>query len=238
MENPGSVLIKKQLQELSHRSGSSNLIYRQGHSLYLNGQCTRLSSSENHFEFSVNDKYGDYLVKIDTGDTLTATCECEAGTICRHRAAALLQLHELIKIDEEEIPASGIKYTRSGMIKRVVEERKTKALRANYTIQYADNAYGEHLLTNERGIQYKLTFRDIERRHGYCSCPDYKTNKLGTCKHLIFAFEKYLKDPELEKEPLPKYPFIEVFLNPFRDYKISWFYPEKIFGEVAELFSG
>jgi len=228
--------IKAQLNDLSRTSTSTNLLYRQGHSLYLNGQCTRLSASENHFEFSVNDKYGDYLVKIDSGDRLTSSCECEAGNLCRHQAAAMMQLHELIKIDQEDIPAAGIKYTRSGMIKRVVEERKNKALHAHYTIQYADNIFGEHLLTNERGIQYKLTFRDIDRRHGYCSCPDYKTNKLGTCKHLIFAFDKFLKNQEMIPDTLPKYPFVEVFLNPFRDYKISWFYPEKIFGELAELF--
>lgn len=228
--------IRTQLNQLSKSTAFTNQIYRQGHSLYLNGQCTQLSASENKFEFSVNDKYGDYLVKIDIGDTLQTTCTCKTDNVCRHRAAALMQFHELIKLDEDHMPPAGIKYTRSGMIKRVVEERKLKAAKAPYTIQYADNMYGEHLLTNERGIQYKLTFRDIERKHGYCSCPDYKTNKLGTCKHLIFAFEHLHKDDHTLEEALPKYPFIEVFLNPFRDYKVSWFYPEKIFGEVAELF--
>ncbi len=224
------------LQELSKSSASSNYVYKQGHSLYLNGQCTQLSASENHFEFSVNDKYGDYLVKIDTGDEVHSSCECKTGQVCRHRAAALMQLHELIKLEDDTLPPAGIKYTRSGMIKRVVEERKEKALKARYSIQYADNIFGEHILTNERGVKYKLTFRDIERKHGYCSCPDYKTNKLGTCKHLIFAFETFITEQELPGTNLPKYPFIEVFLNPFRDYKISWFYPEKITGEVAELF--
>jgi SNF2 family DNA or RNA helicase len=228
--------IKNRLNELANTSSSTNLIYRQGHALYLNGQCTQLSSSENHFEFSVNDKYGDYLVKIDASDGLKTSCECEAGNICRHTAAAFMQIHEMIRLDETSLPQAGIKYTRSGMIKRVVDERKNKALHAGYSIQYADNDFGEHILTNERGIKYQLTFRDIERKHGYCSCPDYRTNKLGTCKHLIFAFDKYLKEKDSEPSNLPKYPFIEVFLNPFRDYKISWFYPDKIVGEVAELF--
>lgn len=228
--------ITVELQKLSKTSASTNYIYRQGHSLYLNGQCTRLSASEHHFEFTVNDKFGDYLVKIDTEKALSSSCECKTGQVCRHRAAALMQLHELIKLQEDALPPAGIKYTRSGMIKRVVEERKEKALKARYSIQYADNIFGEHVLTNERGVKYKLTFRDIERKHGYCSCPDYKTNKLGTCKHLIFAFETFGKEQGIPENELPKYPFIEVFLNPFRDYKISWFYPDKIYGEVAELF--
>lgn len=236
MENRIINEITSALHTLSKTSASTNYIYRQGHSLYLNGQCTQLSASENHFEFTVNDKYGDFLVKIDTEKVLSSSCECNTGQVCRHRAAALMQLHELIKLQEDSLPPAGIKYTRSGMIKRVVEERKEKALKARYSIQYADNIFGEHILTNERGVKYKLTFRDIERKHGYCSCPDYRTNKLGTCKHLIFAFETFINEIGLPEQDLPKYPFIEVFLNPFRDYKISWFYPDKIFGEVAELF--
>ncbi len=236
MENHILDNIKAQLNDLSKSSASANLIYRQGHSLYLNGQCTQLSASENHFEFSVNDKYGDYVVKIDVDENVQANCECNTGNVCRHRAAALMQLHEFVKLDDDTLPPAGIKYTRSGMIKRVVDERKIKAEKAQYTINYADNIFGEHILTNERGIEYKLTFRDTERKHGYCSCPDYRTNKLGTCKHLIFAFENLNTEEKSAQQSLPKYPFIEVFLNPFRDYKISWFYPEKIYGEVAELF--
>ncbi len=60
--------IRTQLSELSRASSSSNLIFRQGQNLYLNGQCTQLSASENQFEFSVNDKYGDYFVKIEVAE--------------------------------------------------------------------------------------------------------------------------------------------------------------------------
>lgn len=47
--------------ELS-RSGSGTMIYKQGHSLYLNGQCSLLSESEQHFRFLIDDKYGDFIV--------------------------------------------------------------------------------------------------------------------------------------------------------------------------------
>lgn len=228
--------ISSELRKISTNKSSSGLIYKQGYSLYLNGQCTRLSASEHHFEFAVNDTYGDFVVKIDTAPQFRSSCTCNAGQICRHRTAALMQLHELIKLDVDPVPEAGIKYTRNGMIKRVAEERKKKASKAKYTIQYADNIFGEHLLTNERGIEYLLTFRDLKNQTGYCSCPDYRTNKLGTCKHLMFAFDHLRKNLTPEYSSPPVYPFIEIYLDPFRDHKITWYYPDKLFGEVAELF--
>jgi hypothetical protein len=224
------------LRKISESKNSSGLIYKQGYSLYLNGQCSRLSASEHHFEFTVNDTYGDFLVKINTRPGIQTECSCKAPQLCRHRTAALMQLHELIKLEIDPLPESGIKYTHEGMIKRVAEERRKKALKAKYTIQYADNIFGEHLLTNERGVEYLLTFRDPQHETGYCSCPDYRTNKLGTCKHLMFAFNDLKKNYSIDYNNLPVYPFIEVFLNPKMDNKISWYYPEKLYGEVAELF--
>ena len=226
--------IKETLQALNPGGGPGNLIFRQGQSLYMNGQCSILSESEDQYRLLVDDKHDDFFVDISISDSLISSCTCKSDKICRHRVASLLQLHETGSLTTEDIPETGLKYTRKGMIQRVIEERKEKAENAKYSIEYSDNIFGEHILTNDRGVQYKLTFRDIHRKHGYCSCPDYKTNKLGICKHLIYAFEGLSSKTE-PPEQLPEYPFIEIFLNPFRNYKISWFYPNKPSGGVAEL---
>lgn len=223
------------LAKLSSDASSGNLIYRQGQSLYLNGQCTQLIESEHLHEFSVNDKYGNFLVKINTAEVPTATCTCNAGAICRHRAAAYMQLYELMSLNEDKPTQPGLKYTRRGMIKRVMTERIEKARQADYTLHFADNIYGEHILTNERGTSYHLTFRNFKQKYGYCSCPDYNTNKLGTCKHLLYAFDRTTVNPDLKPHELPRYPFIEVFCDPLHNYRISWFYPEGVQGEVAEV---
>lgn len=228
--------ITTELRKISENKNTSGLIYKQGYSLYLNGQCSRLSASESHFEFSVNDTHGNFIVKVDTKPIVHSSCTCRAVPVCRHRTAALMQLHELIKLDIDPVPEAGIKYTREGMIKRVTDERRKKALRAKYTIQYADNIFGEHLLINEKGMEYLLTFRDLKNQTGYCSCPDYRTNKLGTCKHLMFAFNHLQKKLVIDQSNPPVYPFIEVFLNPLSHNKITWYYPDKLYGEVAELF--
>jgi len=227
--------VKEKLSQLAAQPATGTLAYRQGQSLYINGQTNLLSQAGARFEFLVDDHHGDFLVNISLEINLPASCSCKSRLMCRHQAAAFMQLHELLKLEEEVAPPEGIKYSRKGMMKRVVEERIAKAQHADYKIEFADNIFGEHQLTNEKGIVYHLTFRDLERKHGYCSCPDYRTNKLGTCKHLIFAFEKMALNDVMIPDVLPEYPFIEVFLNPFRDLKISWFYPEKPTGAAAEL---
>jgi hypothetical protein len=32
--------------------------------------------------------------------------------------------------------------------------------------------------------EYRIHIRALERRANYCSCPDFATNELGTCKHI------------------------------------------------------
>ncbi len=230
-------IILKSVQSYLQANLSLNqneIAYRQGQSLFGNGQCNVLSESERRFEFVVEEKQNEFFVGIETSGDINAFCTCNSEIVCRHQIAALFQLEELLK-SIEILPKNGIKYSRQGMIKRVIEERKSRALVADYSIEFADNIYGEHILTNERGKQYKITFRDFARKHGYCNCPDYRTNKLGTCKHLIFAYEILFSLKHKFPDNLPAYPFIEIFLNPFRNYKISWFYPEKPQGKTAEL---
>jgi len=227
-------LLNSKLDSLA-TSAPGSLPLRQGLSLYQNGQCKKLNETEKHFEFIVDDKHGDFIVAIDFEEKVKSNCTCKSHQLCRHQIASYLQLREMQSNNMPSSPGVGIKYSREGMIKRVIEERLSKAKKANYSIEFADNTFGEHLLTNEEGKQYHISFRDLNRKHGYCSCPDYRTNKLGTCKHLIFAFEKISNEKDFLPENLPEYPFVEVFLNPFRENKISWFYPEKPTGEVAEL---
>lgn len=95
-----------------------------------------------------------------------------------------MQIKEELNSTSPRVNAEGKAYTREGMMKRVLEERKTKAEDADYKIKFADNIYGEHILTNEKGVQYKITLRDFENETGYIDNPDLKTNKLGTTKHI------------------------------------------------------
>lgn len=142
--------------------------------------------------------------------------------------AALMQVQEDLQHSEPRIVTEGKVYTREGMMKRVLEERREKADKSNYKIKFSDNIYGEHTLINEKGIRYRVTLRDFENETGYIDNPDLKTNKLGTTKHLMYAFKALKSKPRTFNRLSKEYPFIEIYLNPLNDYRITWYYPHKM----------
>jgi len=154
----------------------------------------------------------------------------------RYSYAALLQFnHELHLLDSKD-HLEHKKYSRPGMIKRVLQERMQKALVANYRIEYANNIYGDHIVTNENGVKYKVFLRDFENETGYSNSRDAAINKLGTTKHIMYVF-KYLKEnPKLYKRLRKTCLVIEIYLDPLNDYRISWFYPHQLPTDVATLF--
>ncbi len=51
--------------------------------------------------------------------------------------------------------------------------------------------FSEFSLTNpESGKTYKIAIRGEAPGMNYCSCPDYRINNLGTCKHIEFTLAK------------------------------------------------
>jgi ERCC4-related helicase len=203
-------------------------IFRKGHTLYLNGQIIPLLESDKYDEFMIPDQYEDFKVKQFFDESLSGNCSCGSQEICPHRVVALLHVHEFLSREEKILPKPGVLYTREGMIKRVIAERFGKAKQAKYLLQLSDNLYGEHILQNEKGQHYAITFHDFQAKTGYCSCPDFRTNKLGTCKHLIWAFKKVSAQSDLLKGKSKEFPFVEIYLNPRNDYQISWFYPGRV----------
>src|SRR3954451_21134184 len=63
--------------------------------------------------------------------------------------------------------------------------------------------YSDYEVTNpESGGRYTVTVRGFDTGDNTCTCPDFKSNTLGTCKH-IEAVLDHLKDelpPHLQKK--------------------------------------
>ncbi len=229
--------IKNELFTIKNKEEVSDLTLRQANMLYINGLCQLLTVAQNQFDFSVDDEFNDFRVRllIDR-DNIKTSCNCKsAESYCHHSIAGLMELTDYLRRDESRPSQTGKAYTRDGMIKRVLAERRDKAQKADYSIEFAENPYGEHELINEKHVRYKLTFREIEKEYGYCSCPDYRTNKLGTCKHLMFAFNKYKSHARNRALDKFRYPFVEIHLDPLNDYRISWFYPHPLPPEIKAL---
>lgn len=219
-------ILSRFLKDLQLGRKISKLVYQKGKQLFEMGHCHLMFNSSGVHEYLVKDDYKDFHSKIIFNEgKVNVECSCMSPEICSHGFAVANQtfqdLSRSVQVDKND----AIKYSRDGMMKRVKEERELRAQQENYIIDYADNIYGEHHLTNDYKKNYKISFYDFEKKLGYCSCPDYQTNKLETCKHLIYAFNDFAKKNQTLELPNQIYPFLEIFRHPQFDYQISWFYP-------------
>jgi SNF2 family DNA or RNA helicase len=223
--------IKDQLKALRKNSD-----YATGETLYKNNRCQVLSQSKQAFDLLIDTDTEDVEVKISqTGDILSCTVNNKKSEWNSYSIAALFQILEEYEKTHAKHPLEGKKYTREGMVKRVLKERKEKADKAKYKIKFANNIYGEHVLTNEKGITFKITLRDFKNETGYINNPDWRTNKLGTTKHLMFAFSKLKSDKRLYNRLSKTYPFIEIYLDPLNEYRITWYYPHDLNPQISKL---
>ncbi len=230
--------------EIKDKYIKSETVYRSGQRLVDNEMCTLVSQSNNKFNFSVEDKFDDFNVTIvlipknsASQVGLSFQCDCTSHLdCCPHSAAALILLE--MKYDEEKNKSSSepTRYTKKEMIKRVLKERQERAAKEKFEIQLSENIHGFHKIKTENETTYEISIRDFDTDNGYCSCPDFKTNKLGTCKHLIFAVS-YMKKKYKNFESIKNhdYPVIEIYCDPHYDYNITYYYERKLPAEIDAL---
>lgn len=79
------------------------------------------------------------------------------------------------------------------LVERALAERAERAKIEKMTIQAADASrpWTDYAVTNRlSGKSYRVALRGVERGDSYCSCPDFRTNTLGTCKHILHVLQK------------------------------------------------
>ncbi len=216
----------------------SEAVYQRGQRLIENEMCTLISAADSKFNFIVEDRFDDFNVTISS-DRKGLSFQCSCGShieCCAHSAAALLLLRMKYEMEKDKESSEGSKYAKKEMIKRVLKERQEKAAKENFEIIQGENIHGFHKIKTEQGRVYEITIRNFSDGSGYCSCPDFKTNKLGTCKHLIFATE-YLNNKLKNSKALKNqdYPIVEIYCDPNYDYNITYYYERKLQPEIDKL---
>jgi len=207
-----------------------------GEILFNNCDCQILSQSAVSIDFLVNisseNESVEYSLLFDNenDDEIRFLPEANGKYTGwdKYSYACLLQFEQELSLLDPKVKIEHKKYSRQGMIKRVLEERRVKAAHANYRISWANNIYGDHTLINEQGNRYKIFLRDFEKEIGYSDSWDSKLNKLGTTKHIMFAFKELKNNQKLYDKLEKTYPFIEIFCDPLNENKITWHYPHKL----------
>jgi SNF2 family DNA or RNA helicase len=201
--------------------------------LYQTGSHVILSESANRINLLIESGNKDIELAMEITDSFVYPFKNGKQVDWNVQSLAALFLLEE-KYQEHDLP-QGMRYTREGMKKRVMEERKDRAKKADYKIKLSENLYGEHRLINEYGKEYKITLWDFDKKLGYINNIDWKTNKLGTTKHIMFLFDYLEENPAKTRRLRKEFPFIEVYANPLDDYRISWFFPGKLTESEQQL---
>jgi len=228
--------IGKTIENLQSSLSGSEL--DKGELIFRNNDCQILTQSSHKFELIVDTQFkGIYLdvsFKIED-EVVIPFINDKPAEWDSNIYACLLQVQYEMQFLDAKLPPEHKKYTRAGMIKRVLAERRQKAEVANYHVKWAANIYGDHILTNENGVKYRIFLRDFENETGYSDSMDSRLNKLGTTKHIMFAYKTLKENKALFDSKSKKFPFIEIYCDPLNDYKISWFYPGELPLEEKEL---
>jgi superfamily II DNA/RNA helicase len=86
------------------------------------------------------------------------------------------------------------------------------------------NLFGNYIVRNpETKNNYKVAFRGLNSPMNFCSCMDFKTNRLGTCKHLealVFQLNKNPDKPNIDEEYVPDYTSVYLSYKNGREVKI------------------
>jgi len=211
------------LDYIRNEVADSDIIYKRGQRLFEYGACVgrQLDAENGAYEYFVDGNYGDYTIQIQIHDDAIETyCDCPyPGVGCKHTVAALLDISQNIgvKTQPEQAPATAEEpaapyLSRDEIRAQAIEDRRKRAKTENLHITVGDMFKGEHLVETPAGKQYTVTLHDPENGIGHCSCPDFETNRLETCKHLI-AVHRLLKDQKgvKQKTKAETFPFVDIF---------------------------
>jgi hypothetical protein len=120
---------------------------------------------------------------------------CE--TMCAHLGAAVsLVLEEkmalgLAAAPDERRPLETL--PEHELIQQALDDRQQRARTEKFRLQSSDSRqpWSNYTITSAlSGKTYRVALRGEERGQSYCSCPDFRTNTLGTCKHILYALDR------------------------------------------------
>jgi SNF2 family DNA or RNA helicase len=197
----------------------SPIIFKRGEFLQKNGAFSRIheQSGNGQYVYEVDGNYGNYRTEVTLNGSVTSQCDCPyPGPGCKHIVAILLELFgqqgetEDLLIEGDDLQTEYLSYEE--IKQQALEDRRKRAKNEKFKVIQGDMLKGDHLVTTVKGRQYQVTLHNPAAAVGHCSCPDFYSNKLSTCKHLIFL-SSFLKEQKGFTDHLAQetFPYIDIF---------------------------
>lgn len=140
-------------------------------------------------------------ITVDPMRPRSVRLACSAcSTTCEHLGAALsLILEEKLSLGlsvppPERVPIENL--SDKELVEQALDDRRERAETEAMTLRSAGKSllWTDYSVTSAvSGKAYRVALRGWERGESYCSCPDFRKNTLGTCKHILHVLEKVRK---------------------------------------------
>jgi hypothetical protein len=201
---PMAITLKDRLAHLTYRE-ACKLLGPEGESLIRQGGKYPIDIDEqvtweqDLFRLNFGDAVVTFSLNQEKPKSLHFACS-ECTSSCEHLGAALsLILEEKLSLGlsappVERKPIESL--SDEEMVRQAIDERQERARIEKMTLKSMNPAelWTDYTITSHSsGKSYRVALRGWERGDSYCSCPDFRKNTLGTCKHIMHVIEEVKK---------------------------------------------
>ncbi len=143
------------------------------------------------FRLSFDDAVVTITTMAEARQRLNWNCTSCSGA-CEHVGAAFSLILEektalgLAAAPPERVPVGSL--SEEALIRQAIAERQERAKleKMNVRSVQPNVLWTDYIVTNTlTGKTYRVALRGWEPGESFCSCPDFRKNTLGTCKHII-----------------------------------------------------
>ncbi len=185
------------------------------------------------------------FIRLDDGraEKLRIQCSLCPSIHCEHKGAALSLILEekmaqgLPAPPPEKVPVESL--TEEELVRQAIAERKERAQQEQMRLKSVNpqELWTDYIVSNAAsGKSYRVALRGWERGQSYCTCPDFRKNTLGTCKHILYVAEKTGKkfNKSVQKTP-PRISDLAVYLTYGKSLELRMLIPDNLEKEAAGL---
>lgn len=199
----------------------TEIVFKRGENIFSLGNYTLVEKDRDKgtYSYAFDGNYGDYTVSIRVKrNGIESSCTCPyPHRGCKHVVAACLDISRRLKrnIDLESEDSIEYEYLTPEEIKEIaLDSREERAKKEGFILFQGETYKGVHTVESPRGRSYTVTIYNPEEKTGHCTCPDFATNHLDTCKHLIFTFKQFERDKNfLAQAAAETFPFVHLTWN-------------------------
>lgn len=140
-----------------------------------------------------------FTLSSDRKKQLAVNCDqCDAP--CEHLGAAMEYLLDAKSVlglampPDEDVPLEHL--TPEELRHRMLADRQKRAADEKMTVRSVkpERPWTDYVVTSDNsGRTYRVAVRSLEGDDSYCTCPDFRTNRLGVCKHVLHVRAKIQK---------------------------------------------